>query len=372
MGSTNKTRIGPILVHDVVIPEATEIIIGDTTLMLTPLDTVEEVKLASTDRFGPVLGKSPAMRELFSKLEAVASQNVTVLLEGETGTGKELIARAIHQASHRRDRPFIVVDCGAIPESLLQSELFGHVAGAFTGATSDRPGAFEEADSGTIFLDEIGELDLALQTPPVAGPGKPRDQTARTFPPPKNRCASDCCHQPRPPKGSERRDLSIGSILSLAVMHLRIAPLRKRPEDIELMVTRLLPSIAKKLGVATPELSPETFQHMLSHSWPGNGRELRNFLERITALTGGGLEVKPEAHLTPGSTSKTQDVPMFPELLDKPFHEAKALWTEHFDKSYLSGQLERSGHNATKAAEESGLNRAHMFRLIKKYRLRQR
>jgi DNA-binding NtrC family response regulator len=367
LGSTNGTAIGSMRVREIVIRDRTVLALGDTALRIDPLDEEEEVALVADDHFGAVLGQSPAMRELFHRLQAVAPLDVTVLLEGETGTGKELIAREIHRQSRRKDRPFLIVDCGAIPPTLIESELFGHERGSFTHAESSRPGVFEEAAGGTVFLDEIGELDLPMQprllrvleTGEVKRIGSAHHKKldirliAAT-----NRDLERACNT-----GTFRADL----FYRLAVVHLRVPPLRDRPEDVELLVNTLLPEIATRLGIdPAPNLSRNTMQQLVTHPWPGNVRELRNFLERLVVLSGNAAPPLPQRELALAAPPPIEDLDQLP------FREAKTRWVEHFDLMYLTRLLERHRFNVAEAARQSGIDRVHLFRLIKKYRLKER
>jgi DNA-binding NtrC family response regulator len=367
LGSTNGTSLGTMRVREIVIQDRTVLSLGDTVLRIEPLDEEEEVELIAGDHFGSVLGQSPSMRELFHRLEAIAPLDVTVLLTGETGTGKELIAREIHEHSKRKDRPFLVVDCGAIPPTLIESELFGHERGAFTHAESIRLGVFEEAEGGTVFLDEIGELDLPMQ--PRLLRVLERGEVKRLGSPHHKKldirliAATNKDLERSVNAGTFRADL----FYRLAVVHLSVPPLRDRPEDVEMLVETMLPEIANRLGLEpAPVLARTTMQQLIDHPWPGNVRELRNFLERLVALSGNAVPALP---------SKELSLPAPPPLEDLdhlPFREAKARWVEHFDLMYLSRLLERHRFNVAEAARESGIDRVHLFRLIKKYRLKDR
>ena len=367
LNSTNGTSLGPMRLEHGVATGPVELRLGDTRLRIAPGREEEEIDLAEDDHFGVVLGRSPAMRELFVKLRSAAYKDVTVLLEGETGTGKELIAHSIHEQSHRREGPFVIVDCGAIPPTLIESELLGHERGAFTGAVGARVGAFEEANGGTIFLDEIGELEMSLQ---------PR--LLRVLERREVKRVGATRHRPvdvRVVAATNRnlhRDVNEGTFRAdlyyrLAVVHLRIPPLRERREDIALMTERMLPMVAERMRVPVPSLSDETMQQLVQHHWRGNGRELRNFLERLVALSQGPgpVEISDELGLTepPGDIS-------IDALEQLPFREAKARWTEHFDITYLARLLERCNYNVAEASRQSGIDRVHLFRLIKRYKLR--
>jgi transcriptional regulator with GAF, ATPase, and Fis domain len=248
------------------------------------------------ERFG-MLGRSPAMIAVFDLIERVAPSDVSVLIQGETGTGKELVARAVHDASRRAARPFVAVNCAAVPANLLESELFGHVRGAFTGAVADRAGHFRSADGGTLFLDEIGDMPLEMQAKllrvlqegevrPVGGSKTHRVDVrvvAATHRDLKAMCA----------EGRFREDL----LFRLDVVRLELPPLRDREGDVALLAGALVGKLAAELGVVTPELTPEALERLAAWRWPGNVRELENELRRAIALSGG--RIGPE-DLSPG------------------------------------------------------------------------
>ncbi len=248
------------------------------------------------ERFG-MLGRSPAMIAVFDLIERVAPSDVSVLIQGETGTGKELVARAVHEASRRAARPFVAVNCAAVPANLLESELFGHVRGAFTGAVADRAGHFRSADGGTLFLDEIGDMPLEMQAKllrvlqegevrPVGGSKTHRVDVrvvAATHRDLKAMCA----------EGRFREDL----LFRLDVVRLELPPLRDREGDVALLAGALVGKLAAELGVVTPELTPEALERLAAWRWPGNVRELENELRRAIALSGG--RIGPE-DLSPG------------------------------------------------------------------------
>ena len=242
-----------------------------------------EVQRAAGDR--PIVAASPPMIELLDLIERAAGYKTTVLLTGESGTGKEVLARAIHAQSPRRDESFVAVNCGAIPENLLESELFGHVKGAFTGADRARRGLFVEAHQGTLFLDEIGELPLALQVKllrvlqeeevrPV-GESKSRSVDVRVL------AATARNLEAMVAEGGFREDL----YYRLNVVELRVPPLRRRPEDIPLLVDHFFARSCAELGKPLRGLSDETLQRLIAHSWPGNVRELENVIERAVLLS---------------------------------------------------------------------------------------
>jgi DNA-binding NtrC family response regulator len=297
------------------------------------------------------------MRELFGVLERVAATDSTVLLVGETGTGKELLARAVHDASPRRQRPFIVVACGAIASELVESELFGHKRGSFTGATSDRPGAFVMAEGGTLFLDEIGELPLELQPKllraldtgmvKTLGEDEHRSVDVRIV------AATHRDLEAEIAAGRFRSDL----FYRLAVVAARVPPLRERREDIPALAHALL----TRMGRADFELKPELLATLSAHGWPGNVRELHNLVQRATA--GADLDLpKPEGDS--GWLYKAG------EAVEVPYKEAKDKLVEAFTRDYIAALLERCGGNISEVARVAGIARNYVHRLVKKYGLR--
>jgi len=321
------------------------------------------------------------MRELFDVMRRAAASDATVLLTGETGTGKEVSARAIHQQGKRSGKPFVVVDCGAIPAPLLESELFGYERGAFTGAVSSRAGAFEVADGGTIFLDEIGELQLELQPKLLrvlegrsikrVGSNSHVDVDVRVVAA-THRALSEEVHA-----GRFREDL----YYRLAVLRVRLPPLREHKEDLPALVD----SVLSQLGVAPggdadPLRTPEFFQMLAEYPWPGNVRQLRNYLERCVAM--GGVPAPPGTDTTrpppPSSSAPSVRLPLPSRLPDvevdvtESLKETRERWNNHFEMAYLRRVLEVHGDNVTAAARAAQVNRAHFYRLLAKHGLRDR
>ena len=308
--------------------------------------------------FGKVIGRSAPMVALYDKLEKAAATESTVVLLGETGTGKEVIAEAIHQASPRRGKPFVIVDCGNMAPNLIESELFGHIKGAFSGAVSDRKGAFLEADGGTVFLDEIGELPIDLQprllrvlesgTVKRLGEDKPRKVDVRII------AATHRDVETEVKKGTFRQDLWF----RLAVVLARVPPLRDRKDDIPLLVRHFV----AQMGRGDFELPATLRAELLAWSWPGNIRELRNVIER--ALTGSEVEV--------GSATGAAPAPLgsMPEDLSAlPYKDAKERLVEAFTAQYITTLLDRCGHNISEVARTAGIARAYVHRLVNKYGL---
>jgi DNA-binding NtrC family response regulator len=285
-----------------------------------------------------------------------------VLIEGESGTGKELAARAIHDASGRAKGPFIVVDCSAIAENLIDSHLFGHVRGAFTGADRERRGAFVEATGGTLFLDELGELPLAAQSKLL------RVLEAQTVQP----VGAD-----RPVQVDTRvvaathRDLArmvaakefrFDLFYRLAVVHVALPPLRERLEDLP----HLIGTFYQRRGAEPGPIDGENLERMRRHAWPGNVRELRNVLERAWALSGPGAGFRElRLWLDPGAAAQ----PQLAEVVDTslPFKEAKERWNDVFERRYIAAVFADAGHNVTRAAEHAGLSRKHLRELLYKH-----
>ena len=303
-----------------------------------------------------MVGRSFAMRRAFSLLERAAASNATVLLGGETGTGKEAAAESIHRESARRDGPFIVVDCGAIPGNLLESELFGHEKGAFTGADRARVGAFEEANGGTLFLDEIGELDPELQPKLLRVLEKKEVKPVGTskYVPVDVRIIAATNRDLRAEVNAKtfRSDL----FYRLAVVEVPLPALRERVEDLPLLVNAIL----DRLGATSPAeaalVRTSDFQQTIArHSWPGNVRELRNYVERCLALA----EQAPlDAQAIPDASA--------PIAIDtkQTLKVARDRWTSVFEKAYLEKLLAEHGGNVSAASRAAGVDRIHFYRLL--------
>jgi DNA-binding NtrC family response regulator len=310
-----------------------------------------EIGLYPEGRFGRLIGDSAAMRAVFSRLARIAGRDATLLLEGESGTGKELAAEAVHEASARSGGPFVVVDCGSIPRALLEAELFGHERGAYTGANRARLGAFVHADGGTIFLDEVGELDIELQ-PRLLGVLERREvkPIGSSQPIPVNVriiAATNRDLRREVNRGVFREDL----YYRLAVACVRLPALRERSDDIPALVRSFL----EQQGVTAP---PEEaiLQRLIRRSWPGNVRELRNAVEQIVAF---GIE---EVSL--------DEAPEQPAPIDVPFKIAKARLVEGFERNYLVSVLAQYKGNITASANAAELDRVHFLRLLDRYGLR--
>ncbi|HYV47231.1 MAG TPA: sigma 54-interacting transcriptional regulator [Myxococcaceae bacterium] len=352
LGSTNGTFLHGTRVTEVVVQNAGRFLVGHTELSISQDEEDLGRPISTRDAFGRALGRSRAMRELFGVLEAVAPTDSTVVLLGESGTGKELLAEALHLASPRRDKPLVVFDCGAVAPTLVESELFGHVKGSYTGATQDRLGAFLSANGGTLFLDEIGELPPDLQpkllralergTVKRLGEDLQREADVRIV------AATHRDLEAETRAGRFRADL----YYRLAVVVARVPPLRERPDDLPLLVDRLL----QESGRTDFQVSPALMEKLAAHSWPGNVRELRNLVQR--ALAGGGVDLQPRASGMAGN------------LNELPFKEAKEKLLEAFTKEYLQALLARCEGNMSEAARSAGLTRSHLYELVERHGLK--
>jgi DNA-binding NtrC family response regulator len=388
LGSTNGTFVDGYRVGDLYLQDGSRIRVGGTEIAFGLTGQEREVPAQSGDRFGPLFGVSVAMREVFALLGKVAPTDATVLVEGETGTGKELVAQALHDESKRRGGPFVVLDCASVAANLLESELFGHEKGAFTGATERRVGRLEEADGGTLFIDELGELPLELQPKllRVLETREVRRLGGRQVIPVDLRVVAathrDLAREVN--EGTFREDL----YYRLAVVRVRVPPLRERREDIPGLVAhfirRGLAGDPARGEALVDSLSPATRDRLLRHPWPGNVRELRNVVERSLALSGDaatrldGLD-PPTVRAAAGGAQAGVPNPVGsgsadaaggsgpPVDLDRPFVDQKAEVLAGFEKAYLTGQLERHGGNFSRAAAASGLDRMYFKRLLKKY-----
>jgi DNA-binding NtrC family response regulator len=363
LGSTNGTWWQGTRVTEIVVPLGAVVRFGNTSARFLSAQ-VPTVPPSARTRFGGLVGQSLVMRELFAVLELAAPTDVTVLLGGESGTGKELAARALHDHSARADGPFVVVDCSAIGESLIDSHLFGHVRGAFTGAERDRKGAFVEASGGTLFLDELGELPLAVQgkllraleartVQPVGS-----DRTVKVDTRVVAATHRDLARQ------VEEKTFRFDLFYRLAVVHAVLPPLRDRPGDLPVLITHFY----EGRGIAPGPIDGPNLAVLTSYAWPGNVRELRNVLERAWAMSGGGapfgkLRVWVESGAAPdGAVGEIVDTSLA-------FKEAKERWLAAFERRYLAGVFGDHGGNISRAAVHAGLSRRHMRELLRKHEL---
>lgn len=329
-------------------------------------------EVARRDGFPDIVGSAPAMREVFSLMESAAGSPIAVLIEGETGTGKELVARGIHQASARSSQAFVAVNCAALPESLLESELFGHRRGAFTGANADRKGLFEAAAGGTIFLDEIGEMPLTMQPKllrvlqegeivPV-GDTRPRPVDVRVI------SATNRDLEAEVEADRMRADL----YYRLSGFPIRLPTLQERREDIPHFITHFLSRAAEQHARAIDGIDPEAVQHLVEAAWPGNVRQLQNEMERAVALAREGESIGLQ-HLSRRITGASRSAAPTPERTgddgadsQHDLREARAA----FETRHIRKVLEAHGGNVSRAAMSLGLSRSMLQKKMKEYALR--
>ena len=361
LGSKNGTWYEGSQVTEVRVGPGATFKVGRSFLRIQPRPQPLEVTPSQARRFGDLVAESLAMREIFAVLELAAGSDVTVLLEGQTGTGKELAARAIHERSARRGGPFVAIDCGALPETLLESELFGHLRGAFTGAAQTRAGAFQRAHGGTIFLDELGSIPQAVQARllrvleervvrPV-GSDQEKRVDVRVL------AASPIDLTIRVAEGGFRPDL----FYRLSVVRVVLPPLRARREDLPALVTEML----RRRGLGAGRIAGANLDRLNAHTWPGNLRELRNVLDRAIALSPGAQSFADlRVQIVPQAADEALTV-----RTDLPFAEAKAAVLQTFELRYLRDVLQRCEGNISAAARESGIDRKHLRTLLRKYSL---
>jgi transcriptional regulator with PAS, ATPase and Fis domain len=360
VGSTNGVFAAGARIYDAILMAPTSILVGETMLTISALDETVDREQATADRFGDLLGRSPRMRELFADLERIARTDVTLLIEGETGTGKDLVAESIHRASTRAERPYVVFDCGAVAPSLVESELFGHERGAFTGAIGMRQGVFEQADKGTLFLDELGELPKDLQ-PKLLRVLEKREVrrvgAAKTIPVDvRVVAATNRSIVSEVKRGSFRQDL----YYRLSAAHVTVPPLRDRMEDLPMLVEHFL-SLERPPRSATT-ITQDVWDMLLAHRWPGNVRELRNTVQRIL--------VTPERVLSAMAGNATPpDERNLGELT--PLRVARRDASDEFELRYLQNVLERTGGNVTRAAAIAEVSRQMIQKLMRKHGLRE-
>jgi DNA-binding NtrC family response regulator len=357
LGSRNGTFVGDVRVHEAVVPVGTRLKLGKTVLALSDVGVEAPAPPATAPEIPGLVAASSAMQEIGRAIERLGQSTVSVLVQGETGTGKELVARAIHDASPRAKGPFIVVDAGALPATLIASQLFGHERGAFTGAEKRQEGAFELAHGGSIFLDEIGELPLAVQ-PALLGVlerrsfrrlgGKEDIQVdVRVISATHRDLRSEAN------EGTFRADL----YFRLAVARIEIPPLRERPEDVAALVQHFARDIT---GAPSSLFSEATLSAMRAHRWSGNVRELRNVVESALAMGTISLE---------GLAQRPAE-PALPARNITQYRAARAEALAAFERRYLLHLIEATGGNASAAARAANMDRPYLLTLLRRHGLR--
>ena len=353
-GSTNGTFSEGIRLVEAEVPAGAVLRIGGTAVRIEISDEPAFVDVSQRESFGELVGHSLEMRRVYAMLERIAPTDATVLVQGETGTGKDVVARSIHAASKRAAGPFVPIDCGAVPENLFESELFGHMRGSFSGAVADRKGVFEEADGGTLFLDEIGELPLGMQAKLLraietrsvrrVGANAAKAVDVRVVAA-TNRPLSRAVNE-----GTFREDL----YYRLAVVEVQIPPLRARRDDVPVLAAHFHRLLGGKGDL------PQSFLASLGQrSFPGNVRELKNHVERAMML---GM-------ITPPAGRPSAPPPPTPSGLEAlaplhlPLKEAREQWTQSFESVYVRAVLTKTRGNVTRAAEIAGVSRRFLQRL---------
>lgn len=376
--STNGTFLDGAEVKEAYMRPGSVVNVGTAQIRFQPFEERIEILPSEAEFCGEMVGRSIVMREIFGLIERIAPTEATVLIEGETGTGKDVLARTIHAQSLRKDGPFVVVDCGAVASTLIESELFGHEKGAFTGATNSRQGAFEMANGGTIFLDELGELSLELQPKLLrvleqreirrVGGNRSQRVDIRVVAATKKDLRQEVA------KGKFREDL----YFRISVVPVYMPALRQRKEDIPLIVADFI----RKMGLGEGfKLTQDVLDSLVAHDWPGNVRELRNVLERGLYLhkqlgsaafkfidpvpsTSVSLQALTGTNSEGGGDSITCSFDP-----KRSYRDNKERWNEEFEQRYVKWLLERAEGNISRASREADMDRKYLHKLIKKYNI---
>ncbi len=358
LGSTNGTFIGALRIREVVVTSPVEILVGASRIAIEPTGK-HKVELGFSDKFGSLVGSSPKMRRVFSILEKISSTPLSVLILGETGTGKEGVAKEIHEASDRKGKPFVVVDCGSIPPTLAESLLFGHEKGSFTGANERRKGALQEAHGGTLFLDELGELPIDLQPKLLRALSEKQIKRVggSSFEPIDVRVLA-----------ATRRDLgaemNAGRFRSdlffrIAQVRLELPPLRERAGDLPTLIEDICKRVGKPEHSAAVTAWVES--HMGSHDWPGNVRELVNVASVAATLADSPGAIDDVLTLTREPTGAPRGES------STAFSEAKRAATAAFERDYFTSLSKRAAGNVSEMARQSGMERHHVRAYLRKY-----
>jgi transcriptional regulator with PAS, ATPase and Fis domain len=362
LGSKNGTFIGEVQIIEALLAPSAKAAIGGTSIVVNVVGARSVVPLSTSARFGEALGGSIPMRALFAKLEHAAATLETILVLGESGTGKELLARGIHDASPRNDGPFVVFDCSAVAANLVEAELFGYVKGAFTGAQSARAGLLEQANGGTLFIDEIGELPIELQPKLLRAleAKQVRRVGANGYVPFDARviAATHRDLQGRIASGAFREDL----YYRLAVVEVIVPPLRERKEDIGLLAERFLAAQVPPRSLL--DLPPNALELLKAHHWPGNVRELRNTVARLVLFPHLGEQAIGKA------SPRRKEEAGVEQFASLPLREAREMVVEQFERSYLAMKLREHKGNVSRAAESMGVSRQLVHRLMERYGIR--
>lgn len=372
LNSTNGTYLNGSKVKEAYLAPGDAIKIGNSVIEFVAFDEKISIEPSPKEAFGMMVGKSRKMRQIFAILEKISPSQATVIIEGETGTGKDLVARAIHEHSTRKAQPFQVFDCSGVAPNLIESELFGHEKGSFTGAVRSRAGAFEAARGGTVFLDEIGELTLDLQPKLLralesreirrVGANAPTKIDVRVVSATNRNLKKEIA------EGRFREDL----YYRMSVVKILLPPLRERAEDIPLIVQKLLadgkfnktPSGTLKVT----RVEDDALKMLMRYTWPGNVRELANVIERACSFVEKDTISRSHLEFIFAEMGENEEGTERMKIdADLPFKEAKQMIVEEFEKEYLEDLLKKHNHNLSKAAREAKVDRKHIRNLLKKY-----
>ncbi|XXT20634.1 sigma 54-interacting transcriptional regulator [Sorangium sp. So ce429] len=365
LGSKNGTTLSGFRVEAAYLQPGATLGVGQSTLRFEPL--AEEIRepLGDEERYGRVLGQSAVMRRIFAALPRIAASDSTVLIEGETGTGKGLLAEAIHESSPRAGGPFVVIDCGSIPPTLIEAELFGHAKGAFTGAQAARVGAFEAARGGTVLLDEMGELPLDMQPKLLRVLEERQIRRIGTVEPTKLdiRVIATTNRDLRQEvnRGNFRSDL----YYRLNIVRLRVPALRERPDDIALLTAHFYRQFAQGQDQSPPGELLETF---MRQDWPGNVRELRGAVERAVLMIDPALfrEAVMGSEGRDGGSSPALEA-LRDDDLSLSFREAKERAVARWERAYLTALVRANGGNLSRAARAARMDRSHLRELLQRH-----
>jgi DNA-binding NtrC family response regulator len=359
LGSRNGTFIGDTRIGEVFITKQATIVVGDSIVEFAPTG-LTEIDVAEVGGFGPLVGQSAGMRNVFERLTKAAPTDLTVLVTGETGTGKELVAQAVHEASKRAHKAFVVVDCGAIPASLAESALFGHERGSFTGAIDKRVSPFVEADGGTLFLDELGELPLDVQPKLLRALAEQRVKSvgSNSYRPVNVRIIA-----------ATRRDLvrevNAGTFRSdlyfrVAQLKVELPALRQRLEDLPMLVRRMIESFGDKDAYA--RVTTDSIERLMRHDWPGNVRELRNVVAVALAFAKEG-PIDLAAHLSPLVSGPSESTP----TRDRTFQDAKREVLARFEREYFVALYAECTGNVSEIGRRAAMERAHVRGYLRRH-----
>jgi transcriptional regulator with GAF, ATPase, and Fis domain len=372
--STNGTYVGSLRIREAFLYPNCEVLVGNSLVRFMPLVEQLQVYPIARDRYGALIGGAARMREIYGLIDKVAPSELSAVIQGETGTGKELVARALHERSRRADKPLVIFDCSAFPENLLESELFGHEKGAFSGAIKTHRGVFERAEGGTIFFDELGEMSInlqpkflrALESGEIRRVGGERTiKTDVRVVAATNRNLSQLVDE-----GKFRRDL----YYRLAKVVVTLPALRERIEDLPRLVDHFLDDLHLRRppgALQAASFSTEAIELLQGYDWPGNIRELRNVVERaVTFAEGDVVEVEDLPADLQARLGRPVKRPAVVAATIEPgtnLKEAKEKMISEFEREYLVSLLERYDMNISQVAREAGIDRRHVYRLMKKY-----